>query len=229
MNIGNSFFDSLWRVKFIILNGLMNTLITSISALILGTILGIGLGLCLVYGKKYAKIPIRLYVDIIRGMPGLVTIFLLYYFLDYVLRLAGIIMQPLMMGILALTIPCSAQVTELTRGALQNIPKGQIEAGRAIGLRFFQIIKDIIVPQIIIQILPPWVNTATEIIKGSSLLSLVSISELLLITRQLVATNQQALKYFTFTGLIYFVINTLVEIAGKYTEKKINFHMGVAK
>jgi len=132
-------------------------------------------------------------------------------------------MSPMVIGIIALTLFCSAQISELVRGALQNIPKQQIDAGRALGMRFYQILKDILLPQALVEILPPWVNSATEIVKGSTLLSLVSISELMLVGKQLVARHPKALAYYSIIGLIYFTINTIIEYGGKALEKKVSF------
>ena len=213
----------IWNARFLFLEGLKNTLLVSISAIIIGTILGVVIGLITTYGNKYVRFPFRVYIDIIRGLPSVVTVFIIYYFLDYLLIQIHISMGQMGVGIVALVAPCSAQVAELVRGALQNIPKGQIDAGRAIGMTFQQIMVRILIPQAIVEIIPPWTNTATEIVKGSSLLSLVSISELLLVTKQLVARDPRALIYYTFIGVIYFLINTVVEQGGRALERKVRF------
>lgn len=223
ISTNTSFFERFWNAKFIIIDGLNNTLIVSFAAIILGTILGLIIGLIITYGNKYIKLPFKALVDIIRGLPLLVTIFIIYYYLDFILKSIGITMSPMVIGIIALTLFCSAQISELVRGALQNIPKQQIDAGRALGMRFYQILKDILLPQALVEILPPWVNSATEIVKGSTLLSLVSISELMLVGKQLVARHPKALAYYSIIGLIYFTINTIIEYGGKALEKKVSF------
>lgn len=223
INTNISFWDRLWNARSMILDGLSSTLIVSFGAIFLGTILGIIIGLIITYGNKYIKLPFKALVDIVRGLPLLVTIFIIYYYLDFILKSIGITMSPMFIGIIALMIFCSAQVSELVRGALQNIPKQQIDAGRALGMKFSQILKDILLPQALVEILPPWVNSATEIVKGSTLLSLVSISELMLVGKQLVAKHPRALAYYSVIGLIYFTINTIIEIGGRTLEKKISF------
>lgn len=221
VSTSGTFFDKLWAARFLLLDGLKNTLVVSILAILIGTFIGILIALVTTYGNKYARWPFKVLINIIRGMPGLVTIFIIYYFLDFLLQSWGIYLSQMAVGVIALTAPCSAQVAELIRGALSNIPKGQIDAGRAIGMNFPKILVHILLPQAAVAALPPWVNTATEIVKGSSLLSLVSITELLLVTKQLVARDPRALAYYTFIGFVYFTINTLIEAGGRAAEKQI--------
>ena len=116
-----------------VLTALGNTVYISLIAIVLGTILGIAMGVVLTYCKKRWQWLFRIYVDIVRGLPVLVTIFVVYYFVNAVLKMFfGFQMQQNTAGAVALTMFSAAQMTELTRGALQAIPKGQIEAGRAI-------------------------------------------------------------------------------------------------
>lgn len=183
------------------------------------------MGLLLTYGNKFIKVPFRLLVDIIRGIPALVTVFIMYYFLDYIMRASfSVNISAFTSGVVALALPCCAQTAELTRGALQSIPEGQTEAGKALGMRFEKIFTRILLPQTVLAILPPWVNTATEMVKGTTLLSMVGVVELLLSVRQLVAVNLHALQYYLIAGLIYFAINTLIEVGGKRLEAKLNYN-----
>jgi polar amino acid transport system permease protein len=156
-------------------------------------------------------------------MPLLVTIFSIYYLVGFLLSRVGINLTNLTSGIIAISALSTAQVAEITRGALQSIPKGQIEAGKAIGLHFDKIFVFILFPQVIVQIIPPWINTATEMTKASTLLALIGVRELLLATQQLVATSGRALLYYMFIGLIFFLLNTLIQLFGKLLEKKVSF------
>ena len=126
-------------------------------------------------------------------------------------------------GAMALTMFSVAQMSELTRGALQSIPKGQIEAGRAIGLTFPQIFFDILLPQAVIQMIPPWINSATEMIKASTLLGMIGVMDLLLVTRQIVAKHNDALGHYLILGCFYFVLNTAIELAGNRLNAKFNY------
>ena len=205
-----------------VLTALGNTVYISLIAIVLGTILGIAMGVVLTYCKKRWQWLFRIYVDIMRGLPVLVTIFVVYYFVNAVLKMFfGFQMQQNTAGAVALTMFSAAQMTELTRGALQAIPKGQIEAGRAIGLTFPQIFFNILLPQAVVQMIPPWINSATEMIKASTLLGMIGVLDLLLVTRQIVAKSGEALVYYLIIGVFYFAINTLIEYAGKKLSKKL--------
>ena len=205
-----------------VLTALGNTVYISLISIVLGTILGIAMGVVLTYCKKRWQWLFRIYVDIMRGLPVLVTIFVVYYFVNAVLKMFfGVQMEQNTAGAVALTMFAAAQMTELTRGALQAIPKGQIEAGRAIGLTFPQIFFNILLPQAVVQMIPPWINSATEMIKASTLLGMIGVLDLLLVTRQIVAKYGEALVYYLIIGVFYFAINTLIEYAGKKLSKKL--------
>ncbi len=216
------FIQSIIRSQNAILAGISNTLSSSLYAILISTVIGLTFGIILTYGNKYAKIPFRLYVDVIRGIPGLVIVFAVYYFIDFWLRNLGLKMPPFVAGFIALSVNASAHVAENTRGALQTIPKGQMDAGKAIGMNFWKILYHILLPQAMVRMLPPWVNTITEIVKGSTLLALIGVAELLLTTQQLIAMNNNALQYYAFAGFVYFVINLVIERIGKFAEKKIS-------
>lgn len=218
------YFQNIYNLRANVVTGFLNTVSISIAAIILGTIIGIAFGMILTYAKKGVQWPVRIYVDVMRGLPVLVTVFIVYYFLNNVLKmLFGFQMEANMSGAVALTMFSTAQMTELTRGALQAIPDGQIEAGRAIGLTFPKIFMKILLPQAIVQMIPPWINSATEMIKASTLLGMIGVVDLLLVTRQIVAKYNDALVYYVIIGCFYFLLNTLIEYFGKRISKKVNY------
>ena len=217
-----TFIETIIRSQNSILAGISNTLVASVYAILISTVIGFAFGIILTYGHKYVRWPFRLYVDIIRGIPSLVIVFAIYYFIDFWLRNMGIQLPPFVAGFIALSVNASAHTAENTRGALENIPKGQIDAGKAIGMNFWKVLYYILMPQAMVRMLPPWINTLTEIVKGSSLLALIGVAELLLTTQQLIALNNNALQYYAFAGLVYFLINFIIERIGKFAEKKIS-------
>jgi polar amino acid transport system permease protein len=217
------FWESVLAAKTTILIGLFNSILAAVCAIVVGSLCGIVVGFIMTFARRWVVLPFRLFVDVVRGLPGLVVVFTIYYFLDVFLRAYGLNLSALLAGIIALSVTNTAQMVELTRGALQTLSRGQIEAGKTLGLRFWQILYYVLLPQALIQMLPPWINTATETVKGTTLLMLIGISELLLVTQQLIATNNHALKYYCFIGLIYFLLNTMIELAGKVAEKRLRF------
>jgi len=210
------FAEIVWLARMPILKGLGLTVSISALAIIAGTILGVLVGLALTYGIRPLRWLARGYTDFIRGTPVLVLVLASYY----VLSTVGLDLTAFQAGVLALTVFCGSHVGEILRGAFQSIPKGQTEAAKAIGLTFRQTFFYVLGPQALRQALPPWVNTAVEMVKASTLLSVIGVSELLLRTQELISRTFMSLEFYFFAGLLYFLINYTIERVGRYAERK---------
>jgi len=138
----------------------------------------------------------------------------------YVSAAVGLDLGPFSAGVLALAIFCSSHVGEIVRGALQAIPRGQTEAAKAIGLTFNQTFTSVLWPQAMRQCLPAWVNTAAEMVKASTLLSVIGVAELLLRTQEIISRNFMSLQFYFLAGALYFIVNFGIERFGKYVERK---------
>lgn len=212
------FFQSLWLARYTILTGIEITISISFFAICVGTVLGIGVGLLLTYGNAPLRWLTRAYTDFIRGTPVLVLVLASYY----VLGTIGIDLGPFQAGVLALAIFCSSHVGEIVRGVLQAVPKGQTEASKAIGLTFPQTFAYVLGPQALRHALPPWVNTAAEMVKASTLLSVIGVGELLLRTQEVISRDGLSLQFYFFAGLLYFTINYGIERFGTFVEHKMS-------
>jgi polar amino acid transport system permease protein len=211
------FLNELWHARMNLLAGLGNTVMISVASVLAGTILGLLPGLALAYGNWLAKFIARVYTDFLRGTPVFVLILACFYILSVV----GVNLSAFQAGVLALTLFCSSHVGEILRGALAAIPRGQTEAAKSIGLTFWQTFTYVLLPQALRQILPTWVNTATEIVKASTLLSIIGVVELLLSSQQVIARTYLSLEFYFFAGFVYFFINVLIEQAGRAVERRI--------
>jgi len=209
--------DAIWAARWPIIEGIQHTLFISILSILMGTILGIGVGLILTYGNRWIRFLVRLYSDFLRGTPVFVLILACFYILSVV----GIQLTAYQAGIFALTLFCSSHVGEIVRGALQAIPIGQTEAAKSIGLTFRKMFVSVLFPQALRQILPTWVNTATEIVKASTLLSIIGVVELLLSVQQVISRTYLSLELYFFAGFIFFLINFAIEKVGRFVERKI--------
>ncbi|MEP3277491.1 MAG: amino acid ABC transporter permease [Stappiaceae bacterium] len=209
--------EAIWAARWPILDGIENTLIISSVSIILGTLLGLVVGLLLSYGNLAVRLVVRLYSDFLRGTPVFVLILASFY----ILAVAGIDLSAFEAGIFALTLFCSSHVGEIVRGALQAIPKGQTDAAKSIGLTFSKTFFSVLLPQALRQILPTWVNTATEIVKASTLLSIIGVVELLLSVQQVISRTFLSLELYFFAGFVFFLMNFAIEKAGRYVERKI--------
>jgi polar amino acid transport system permease protein len=211
-----AFLEQLWIARHVIVAGLGVTVSISLFAIVAGSLFGVLVGLALVYGGGVLRFFVRAYIDIIRGTPVLVLVLASYY----VSSAVGVDLGPFSAGILALAVFCSSHVGEIVRGALQAIPKGQTEAAKAIGLTFSQTFTSVLWPQALRQCLPAWVNTAAEMVKASTLLSVIGVAELLLRTQEIISRNFMSLQFYFLAGALYFIVNFGIERFGKYVERK---------
>ncbi|WP_065815900.1 MAG: amino acid ABC transporter permease [Nitratireductor rhodophyticola] len=218
MNEFSAFLDQVWLARFVLLRGLGLTVSISLLAIALGSVLGVLVGLALTYGNRPLRFVVRAYTDFIRGTPVLVLVLASFYILSTI----GIELNAFQAGVFALAVFCSSHVGEIVRGALQAIPAGQTEAAKAIGLTFSQTFTSVLWPQALRQMLPTWVNTAAEMVKASTLLSVIGVAELLLRTQEIISRNFMSLEFYFLAGLLYFAINYAIERFGKYVERKVS-------
>ena len=198
--------------------GVLVTLMVSVCVLLLGTIIGLGGGLCLLYGARPLRLAARFYTDTLRGIPQLVLIFAIFYGFPAL----GLQLSAILAGILALSLFCGAHVAEVVRGAVASIPRGQTDAAMGIGLGFRQRLRHVIFPQAVVRILPAWVNTAVEIVKSSSLVSLVSVIDLTMAVQQIVGRTREALLFYAVAAVLYFILNFTLSMAGQRLEKRFS-------
>jgi polar amino acid transport system permease protein len=205
-------FPLLWQ-------GLIVTLQISVLVIAAGTILGTLGGLGLLYGPGWLRLLIRVYVDLARGLPLLVQIFIIFY----VPPALHIEIDGFGAVVIALSLFAGAHISEIVRGAVAAVPKGQTDAAKSLGLTFWTRTWNIILPQAVPAIIPPWTNTAVEMVKGSSLAYLVSVSELLFATYKIVGRTGAAMPLYISTALLYFAVNFCISRAGALLERRMRF------
>jgi polar amino acid transport system permease protein len=211
------FLHELWMARSALGTGLLCTLGVSATAISAGTLFGLLIGVALAEGAKPLRFLCRVYVDILRGTPVLVLVLAAFY----VPAVVGLNLNALSAGILALTLFCGAHVGEIVRGALQTIPPGQTEAGRSIGLTFPQIMAHVLFPQALRAILPTWINTGVELVKASTLLSVIGVGDLLLKVQEIIGRTFMSLDFYVLAGAIYLVVNFTIERLGKAAERRL--------
>lgn len=199
-----------------LLDGLRITLLVSVSVIALSLLIGVPLGCVLAFGPFWARFPIRLYADFVRGVPILV----LLYFVYYGLPAFKVNLPSLTAAIVALTAFKTAQVIEITRGAFQSIPIGQTEAAKSIGLGVLDRFVQVLAPQAIRRFLPPFVNSVVDTVKGSSLVSLLGIVDLMLSLQQVIGRTHVALPLYVMGALMYFAINFPLSALSRRLEKR---------
>lgn len=211
------FLAELWNMRGQLAEGVLVTIEVSFAAIAIGSIVGLLVGIGLAFGTRLLRWPLRAYVDVIRGTPVLVLILAAFY----ILAAFGVQFTATGSGVLALSLFCGAHLGEIFRGALQAIPSTQIEAGRSMGLRMPHILLLVLLPQALRQVLPVWINTAVEIVKASTLLSIIGVGELLLKTQEIIGRTFLTLDFYVFAGFIYFLISLSIERLGRFAERRL--------
>ena len=205
----------LYALPFL-MKGLMITLWVSALVAVFSLISGVVLGVGLVYGPRPVRWLVRLFSDCIRGIPILVLIFVVYYGFPPL----GIAIDAFWAGVVALTLFKAAQVVEYVRGAISSIPKGQMEAGKAIGLTFVQCLQSVIFPQAVRRFLPPWINGVTDAVKGSALISLLGIVDLMQSINEVIGRTYEAMPLYLLGAFIYFAINYSLSLTSRFVERR---------
>jgi polar amino acid transport system permease protein len=211
--------DSVIEELPLLLQGVVVTLQISVLVIFAGSIIGIFGGLGLLYGPLSLRTLLRGYVDFIRGLPLLVTIFVIFYIppaLD--IEVSGFAAVTV-----ALSIFAGAHISEIVRGSVSSVSRGQNDAAKALGLTFWPRIWNVILPQALPAIIPPWTNTAIEMVKGSSLAYLVSVSELLFQTYKVVGRTGASMQLYIAAALLYFAINFALSRAGLLLERRVRY------
>jgi polar amino acid transport system permease protein len=203
----------LWR-------GLLITLAVSALVVVLSLVAGTLLGLLRVYGTPLLQAAVQVFSDIIRGVPVLVLVFFVFYGLPSL----GLYVNSFSSAVLALALFSTAQVSELVRGALQSIHHGQNEAAKAIGLTFEQRMLSVILPQATRRFLPAWINSVTDAVKGSALVSLIGVVDLMLAIQQVIGRTYQALPLYVLGGAIYFAINYGLSLLSRHYEVRLSYY-----
>ena len=199
-----------------LMNGLGMTLLVSLIVVVLSLLVGVVLGVGLIYGPLPLRWLIRLLTDCIRGIPILVLIFAVYYGLPPL----GLNLSSFWAAVLALSLFKTAQVIEYVRGAVSSIPRGQMEAAKAIGLIFPQRLRYVIFPQATRRFLPPWLNGVTDAVKGSALVSLLGVTDLMQAINQVIGRTYEPMPLYVLGAVIYFAINYSLSSMSKMLERR---------
>ncbi|HWR27124.1 MAG TPA: amino acid ABC transporter permease [Candidatus Thermoplasmatota archaeon] len=200
-----------------LLDGLIVTLLLTAFGILLGTILGI----VLATGRSYAKRPIAysilIYEKVLRGIPLLVLLFLIYFGLPQI----GINMDAFTAAVIGLGLRSSAYQAQIYRGAINSIPEGQIHAAFSLGMNKLKAIRHVIIPQMLRLSIPGWSNEFTILLKDTSLAFGIGVIELMRQGRYIqVRDPDSVLLVFLLIALIYFVLVFTANKTMRYVEKK---------
>lgn len=197
-------------------------------ALVIATVLGIVFGLFAVSGSKLLRSITAVYVDLIRGTPLLVQTFIIYYGIAQTLRPYGFawanIGGPFTAGIVALSLNAGAYMSEIMRGGIEAVDKGQVEAARSLGLPYGICMRKVILPQAFRVMLPSIINQFIISLKDTSLISVIGIRELTK-NGQILAANSASLvmPIWIAVALFYLIVCTALSKTARFAERRLAY------
>lgn len=186
---------------------------------IAGTIIGLLFGVA----RSAPLAPIRwlasIYTNFVRGIPILIILLFLYYEIPLLFPYATFSQS--VTAVIGLSLYSGAYIAEIFRGSIQAIPRGQLEAGEALGLNYVQKMRYVVLPQALKIAVPPGIGFLIALVKASSLVSVISATDLTRAGRIVTSQNQQPLTTFLIVAALYFVISYPLSLLGRWYERKL--------
>ena len=202
-----------WRF---FLTGIWLTARLAIISLLLGLPIGLLLALARVQSLRILSVPAALYVEVMRGTPLLVQILFIYF----VLPGFGIFIPAFWSGIIALTLNSAAYIAEIFRAGIQSVEAGQMEAARALGMTHSQAMHRIILPQTFRRVVPPLTNEAIALLKDSSLVYVIGLSELTRTGQELASRYAAPLTIWPMVAIFYLLLTFPLTRLAQYLERR---------
>jgi polar amino acid transport system permease protein len=212
--------DWVWTVFKFLLPGVGVTLSVWMIALGLGLILGLIMAVLRVYGGRFLSSLAAAYSIVVRGVPVVVIIFILFFVIAEMVDLS-----PFLSGALALGFASGAYQLEIFRGAIQAVPPGQMTAARAIGMGRITAIKTIILPQAIRLAIPAWTNEVTLVLKDSSLVFVIGVPEILRRAQYAGARTLEPFVAYGLAAMLYIVLTIVASRSMDRVERRYKLSM----
>lgn len=207
----------IWDSFPLLVQGALVTLKITAMSVGLGLVFGLLAGIASLTPFWWVRIPARCYVDFIRGTPLLIQIFLIYFALPVVLDTR---VDPFVAAVTACSINSGAYLAEIFRAGIQSIDKGQTEAGRSLGLSWYQTMKEIVIPQAFKRIIPPLGNEFIAMLKDSSLVSVIGFEELTRSGQLIIAQTYGSFEIWTCVALIYLAMTLTISQLVAFLERR---------
>ena len=199
-----------------LLLGLWLTIKLSALALVFALLLGLVAGLGRVAQNPAARNLATLYVELIRGTPLLVQIFIFYFFIGTVLDLSAFAA-----GVAALAVFTGAYVAEIVRAGIEAVPKGQMEAARSLGMSTAQALRHVILPQALRKTLPPLAGQSINLVKDSSLVSVMALTDLTKAGREVVSSTFSPFEVWFTVAAMYLLLTGALSLLVRRMEKRL--------
>ena len=205
-----------------LLRGALSTLEVVVMALALGIVCGLAGGMARLARSRAVRTAAGVYVSVVRGTPFVVQLFFIYYGIPQL----GIPVPAMLAAVGTLGIYSGAYQTEIVRGAIQSVDRGQMEAALALGLSRGKALRLVVLPQALLRMLPPLGNEFVALTKNSALVSLVTVRELFLSAQMAISDTFQDFAFFLTIGVMYYAMTSVVGGATRLMERRLSVYMG---
>lgn len=211
-----------------LLEGTWVTVQVILGSFALGTLMSLIMGVARLSDRRWVRGWALVYIEFARGISAIILLFIMFFAIPILFGLGG--MSPMLAGILALGLNMGAYGAEVVRGAIQAVPRGQTEASIALNLTDGQRLRHVVLPQAIPIILPPYGNLTIEVLKGTALVALISLTDItrvMLVMRQnrVLSDDPVNVPFLFINGLIIYlilaqIVAQLFKLAERHTAKK---------
>ncbi|MFM2476125.1 amino acid ABC transporter permease [Celerinatantimonas sp. MCCC 1A17872] len=201
-----------------LLHGTGVTIEVTLCSLVLSCVLGIILGLARTNPEKRIRYTIaNTYVVFVRGTPLLVQLFILFFGLPYF----NITLPAFFCGVIGMGCYSASYVSEIVRGAILSVDKGQMEAARSMGMPASQAMRVVVLPQALVRMVPPLANEFIALTKNSALVSLVTIHDVMHEGQKIISVSYRSLEVYVAIAFIYLILTTSIMFALRKLENKL--------
>lgn len=212
-------FSSVWTYWPFLVQGLSLTLQMTGVCAIVGLLLGVLLSLMKISNLRPLQLVAQFYTSIFRGTPLMVQLCIVHFGLP---QLTGITTTTFQSGVIAFSLNSAAYISEIFRGGIQAVDKGQYEAAQSLGIGYRFMMKDIIIPQAVRHVLPSLVNEIIALLKESSILSYIGAMELIRAADQITVLTYKFFEPYLVVALIYYLLVMILSFIGRRIERWAN-------
>lgn len=212
-------FSPVWTGWHELASGALVTVEVTAGALVLGCVIGLLIGLGRLDPKRRILYGVcSAYVSVVRGTPLLVQLFIWFFGLPHF----GVNLPAFFCGVVGMGIYSGAYVSEIVRGAIQSVDRGQMEAARSLGMPYRMAMRRIIVPQAVVRMIPPLGNEFIALIKNSALVSLLTIPDLMHEGQKIISVSYRSLEVYLAIALVYFILTNTTGLILRLIERKLS-------
>lgn len=204
--------------------GAKATVFYSLASLGLAMAIGLIVALARISHLAPLRWLARGYIDVIRGTPALIQIFFIYFGMPAL----GVNLSAPVAAVIALGINSGGYLAEIFRAGIMGVDVGQAEAARSLGMSYGQSMRRIILPQAALSVVPPAAGEFTNLVKGTSLLSTISVSELTRVAQQIVGVTFRPIEAYVAIGVVYFCLNAVIAQGSLWLERTLRRSQGIA-